>query len=377
MAYTVKPRGYTAKAHHLFSVLFEMRATEGGAAKSRAVIGPIGLASIRLARKWAGRVHDGRFYGVYYRNDAGKLELCEFDGGVCYEAHRDADDARAMFAATMCDGIDKTRYEIHPIPAGQRCADPVTETVVESVAHVGDFIKTALGLSAPRARPDHLFLADNGDLYDTRDPQWHARPLRRRFWGGDYEIETTAQFKAALRAGQSTDLGGYPLYFIMGDGETLSFEGARQNVREIIAAMLRNDNPRDEWRVLYLEINFEAKDLRCVHTNKRIPSAHGDDETEETTTMDDEIDLSGALLFADSARGVYIPQHFAESVQRQHVTGVSDEDYSILLSGQDHEHYWETWEGVLNNARLTIPETGKAATLHHDGDLWVVPTKEA
>lgn len=92
-------------------------------------------------------------------------------------------------------------------------------------------------------------------------------------------------------------------------------------------------------------------------------------ETEES----DELDLSNALLFADSNRGRYIPQHFAESVVRDYVKGVTDEQYATLAEGPDSEWYWETWDSVLNNAELTIPETGKAAYLHQDGDLWIVP----
>lgn len=81
-----------------------------------------------------------------------------------------------------------------------------------------------------------------------------------------------------------------------------------------------------------------------------------------------------AILFADSARGVYIPQHFAESVNRANVTGVSDEDFAILASDpHETEWLWETWDSVLNNARLHDPSTGITYCLYQDGDLWLVP----
>ena len=92
--------------------------------------------------------------------------------------------------------------------------------------------------------------------------------------------------------------------------------------------------------------------------------------------MDDEINLKNAELYADSNRGVYIPQFFAESVKRDCVTGVSEEDFATLLSGPDAEFYWETWERVTNNATLTDPTNGKIFYLYQDGDLWMVP-KEA
>lgn len=75
-------------------------------------------------------------------------------------------------------------------------------------------------------------------------------------------------------------------------------------------------------------------------------------------------------LFADGNRGVYVPQHFAESVNRGNVEGVTESDYAILADGPDHDLYWETWDRVLNNCRITTPDG--VWTLHQDGDLWVV-----
>ena len=84
-----------------------------------------------------------------------------------------------------------------------------------------------------------------------------------------------------------------------------------------------------------------------------------------------------AILYADSARGVYIPQHFAESIKRECVTGVSEENWNLLtLDPNDEntpEHYWDVWNDVEQNARVTCPDTGIVYTLYHDGDLWLVP----
>lgn len=83
-----------------------------------------------------------------------------------------------------------------------------------------------------------------------------------------------------------------------------------------------------------------------------------------------------AILFADSARGVYIPQHFAESIQRDCVTGVTQEQWAILAldpNDPETEWYWETWEDVENNAVITDKDSGIAYRLYQDGDLWLVP----
>lgn len=96
---------------------------------------------------------------------------------------------------------------------------------------------------------------------------------------------------------------------------------------------------------------------------------------------DDEVDLSKAELFADSNRGVYIPQYFAQSVRRDLVTGISDEDYKVLEAGPTHESYWDAWADVLDNASLKNPKLGECYLYQGEGDLWVVPvpkeTKEA
>ena len=60
-----------------------------------------------------------------------------------------------------------------------------------------------------------------------------------------------------------------------------------------------------------------------------------------------------AELFADSARGIYIPQHFAESanIGMRRFWNIEPEQWSILESGPKHsEEYWSTWDEVLSDA---------------------------
>jgi hypothetical protein len=125
--------------------------------------------------------------------------------------------------------------------------------------------------------PDHLFVADDGNLYDTRDENWQSRPLRNHYCAALREIATVADFKAALRHGQHTALGGYPLYFVVSDGEALSFASARENFRQIVDSIDGHHN--DGWRIVGLDVNYEDHDLVCVHSGKPISSAYGDDES--------------------------------------------------------------------------------------------------
>lgn len=106
-----------------------------------------------------------------------------------------------------------------------------------------------------------------------------------------------------------------------------------------------------------------------VHLNKEIKNV----EKHARKFIDDEgPDLGKAvLLFADS-RGVYIPKEFAETINREFVTGVSAEDYRILMAGPEHTDYWDAWADVCDNATITDPKLGECK-LYQDGDLWLVP----
>jgi hypothetical protein len=91
-----------------------------------------------------------------------------------------------------------------------------------------------------------------------------------------------------------------------------------------------------------------------------------------------EFDLpESAILYADGARGVYIPQYFAESIRRECVEGVSQDDWDILMQDPNSDDcptwYWDTWASVEQSAIVTDPSNGIAYRLYQDGDLWLVP----
>lgn len=76
--------------------------------------------------------------------------------------------------------------------------------------------------------------------------------------------------------------GGYPVYFVTRDGETLSPQAVRENLREVaLAIKLPGSNP--QWEVLAVDANWEDPDMYCAHTGKRIPSAYADPDEESET----------------------------------------------------------------------------------------------
>jgi len=80
------------------------------------------------------------------------------------------------------------------------------------------------------------------------------------------------------------------------------------------------------------------------------------------------------LLWLSDSRGVYIPRDFAKSFadRAKSVTGVSDEDWTILEAGPDHESYWDTWTEVEQDAVIT-DEHGNRFTIWQSGDCWLIP----
>lgn len=74
-----------------------------------------------------------------------------------------------------------------------------------------------------------------------------------------------------------------------------------------------------------------------------------------------------AKCVADSARGQYIPQHIAESLDWTKASGFDSYDLAILKVGPEHEFYWESWESILDNSEFT----------DSNGDSWKLAQGES
>lgn len=138
-----------------------------------------------------------------------------------------------------------------------------------------------LGPKPTIAMKDHLFVpSGDGELYDTRVKGWSSKPpLRRNYQCHHSSINSVADFKATLRAGPYAWPGGYQLYFICEDGNSLCFNCARTEARIMMEAINRYKYTSDDgWRTVGCDVNWEDNDMICVHCNSRIPPACGDDE---------------------------------------------------------------------------------------------------
>lgn len=75
------------------------------------------------------------------------------------------------------------------------------------------------------------------------------------------------------------------------------------------------------------------------------------------------------ILFCDGSSGNYIPQRFAEEINTQYLSGVSQDDLNELAN-PDNEYYWETWDKVCDNAVVSF--NGDEYRLHQSDALWLL-----
>jgi hypothetical protein len=94
--------------------------------------------------------------------------------------------------------------------------------------------------------------------------------------GRTVDIRTISDFRKAMRHGPYVWPGGYPVFFVMADGEALSFAAAKAERRNVLAALAANDR-HSGWLPVGLEVNWADNSLYCAHTGERIESAYGED----------------------------------------------------------------------------------------------------
>jgi hypothetical protein len=102
-------------------------------------------------------------------------------------------------------------------------------------------------------------------------------------------IQSIADYRRAIRVGPYAWPGGYPVFFVMSDGESLSFKAAKSERRLILEALADhasgNRHESSGWRPIALEINFEDSRLYCAHSGELIESAYGELEEESENEL--------------------------------------------------------------------------------------------
>jgi hypothetical protein len=82
------------------------------------------------------------------------------------------------------------------------------------------------------------------------------------------------------------------------------------------------------------------------------------------------------VCLIDSHYGIYIPQYLSELVKdgTLKVSGISDKSLNTILEdlkSPNNEHYWDSYDSLLNYTFTTID--GKEYYLYPDCDLWLIP----
>lgn len=116
--------------------------------------------------------------------------------------------------------------------------------------------------------PTHLFVSSCGDLHDTRDADWSAKPLRPGFMGHRQKIKSIADFKASVRAGGFAWPGGYPVVFVCDDGSVLCHSCIKRNARSVMDSLTHKI--RDGWRVMGCQIVEGDEEEICDHCSTEI-----------------------------------------------------------------------------------------------------------
>lgn len=84
-----------------------------------------------------------------------------------------------------------------------------------------------------------------------------------------------SDLKTFIRSGGFVWPGGYPTCMIMVDGDAIDCQSARENYRQILAA-LRHPGTNDQWRPWAVIIHWEGAPLICAHSGREIESAYGE-----------------------------------------------------------------------------------------------------
>lgn len=130
-------------------------------------------------------------------------------------------------------------------------------------------------MNTTQTKPEHLFIGCDGDLHDTRQPNWASHPLRENYSYTHNNIDTVAKLKATLRNGPYAWPGGYPMFFLTSDGGALSFDSVREELSNIIYAI--KSHASDGWRVVGCDVNWEDSNLVDDHSGELIEAVYSDD----------------------------------------------------------------------------------------------------
>lgn len=88
------------------------------------------------------------------------------------------------------------------------------------------------------------------------------------------KIESYDDLVSAVSLGKYTSIGSYPVFFVTGDYEPLSYDAVVEELERIRTGF---EDGEPEWTVIGMDINWENARLYCCHTGERIESAYAEE----------------------------------------------------------------------------------------------------
>lgn len=89
----------------------------------------------------------------------------------------------------------------------------------------------------------------------------------------------TSELKSLVRSNGIAWPGMYPCALIMGDGECIDAQSARENYKQILRELRDVNNgerwPNREWVPVGAFIHWEGEPIICAHSGREIESAYG------------------------------------------------------------------------------------------------------
>jgi hypothetical protein len=88
------------------------------------------------------------------------------------------------------------------------------------------------------------------------------------------KIDGTRELRDALRGGPYAWPGGYPMFYVTHDGDTLHPDCVKRHYRAASHAIRHGEYDR----IVEVDINWESPDMYCAICQERIESAYAEDD---------------------------------------------------------------------------------------------------
>lgn len=119
---------------------------------------------------------------------------------------------------------------------------------------------------------NELFNVFEGDLYKKDE---YKEPLRKDYCKHFRKIDSTSKLLATIRAGDSTDLGGYPVVLITNEGDVCKPSSLAKD-KSALYGELWNFRSNNRNRIIACDVFYEGSPVECFVSGEMIESAYGD-----------------------------------------------------------------------------------------------------